>query len=173
MILTVSFSDNYIESFKEIEKTYANLNKYVAKLNRADILGPVIDKISDGINETVQSVKDVKDGVINGINKPVENKDKSKILKHSKKHSNRKNLKLSLFVEKIFPSASSLSTKYAILRKAPVLLPFIWIVRIADALLFRRKKIKDSHCKIHNLEEKNLLEYEKALEKVGLNYSFK
>ena len=76
--------DKFIEkSFKEIEKTYANLNKYVAKLNRADILGPVIDKISDGINETVQSVKDVKDGVINGINKPVENKDKSNISKPS------------------------------------------------------------------------------------------
>ncbi len=102
-----------------------------------------------------------------------ENKDKSKILKHSKKHSDRKNLKLSLFIERIFPSASSLSTKYAILRKAPVLLPFIWIVRIADALLFRRNKIKNSHSEIRNLEENNISEYEKALEKVGLNYSFK
>lgn len=72
--------DKFIEkSFKEIEKTYAHLNKYVAKMDRADILGPVIDKISDGINEVVQNVSDVKSGIANTVNKPAENTNNSNI----------------------------------------------------------------------------------------------
>ena len=102
-----------------------------------------------------------------------ENIETSNAVKQTKKHKNLKNIKISLFVEKIFPSAKALSNKYPILRKSSILLPLVWIVRLVDAILFRKEDIKNTQSKINNLEEKTLTDYEKALEFVGLNFNFK
>ncbi len=49
--------------------------------------------------------------------------------------------KLGYALYRIFPPLVEMKPLYPILRKAPVLLPFMWIARLFSRLVFRRKKI--------------------------------
>ena len=72
----------------------------------------------------------------------------------------------------VFPSASALSSKYKILKSAPLLLPVIWIIRWVDVFLFRSDNIKLQRKKIKSLSSDSITEYEKNLKLVGLDFKF-
>lgn len=70
----------------------------------------------------------------------------------------------------VFPGRKELQPEYPVLKKAPVLLPFIWIVRGVRILLLDRKKIGR---KLHDIEEttdEHVKAYEQALAFVGLDF---
>lgn len=46
------------------------------------------------------------------------------------------------FLHRLFPPYRTMSGYFPVLKKAPILLPFLWIWRILRALLFRRSKLK-------------------------------
>lgn len=63
--------------------------------------------------------------------------------------------------------------KYSILKKMPILLPIMWIVRIVTALLLKRGNIKERNAEINMLTDANVDNYHMALNTVGLDFNFK
>ena len=63
--------------------------------------------------------------------------------------------------------------KYPFLRKAPVLLPVMWLVRIASAVIFKRGNIKKRNSEINMMTDTNVDGYHTALNRVGLDFNFK
>ena len=73
----------------------------------------------------------------------------------------------------IFPSAKALSQKYTVLKKAPFLLPFVWVYRWVFTLLFKRRAIHEQQEQIGLLSAENLSGYQDELNYVGLDFNFK
>lgn len=59
--------------------------------------------------------------------------------------------------------------KYPVLKKAPILLPFFWLVRIINALFFK-KNFGKYWKKLQNIDNKEVEEYKQALDFVGLDF---
>lgn len=72
----------------------------------------------------------------------------------------------------IFPSKNSLLTKYPVLRRYGWLLPWIWVVRWVDTLLFHRKRIAQRNSDIQRTNTESIEQFEQALHYVGLEYHF-
>ncbi len=53
------------------------------------------------------------------------------------------------------------------------LLPALWLVRLADAVLFRRKNVGDKFNEIKLIDDKSVADYREALNYVGLDFNFK
>ena len=68
----------------------------------------------------------------------------------------------------LFPPKNSLTYRYSVLRKAPCLLPAIWVVRWGDILLLRRKNIKKRLGILKSLNNDTILTHRQAMEAVGL-----
>ncbi len=83
----------------------------------------------------------------------------------------KKQSRLSLFLRGIFPGLASMQTRYPVLKKCAVLLPVFWFIRIADALLFRQKKIKNHLDRSGGSAMRKAASYEDALRYVGLDPS--
>lgn len=91
------------------------------------------------------------------------------VLSQGARYSERKSgAKLGLFFSATFPRLNIMKSKYPILNKAPILLPFLWVFRIITAILFRGKNIKDGTKKVKMMSDENINEYKKSLELVGL-----
>lgn len=72
----------------------------------------------------------------------------------------------------LFPSYDSMCQKYSFLKKAPFLMPFLWVVRGFDIALFNRSKIKAVDEDLKRITEESVMDYERALKFVGLDYNF-
>ncbi len=72
----------------------------------------------------------------------------------------------------IFPPKSALQTKYPVLRRCGVLLPFVWVVRWVDTLLFHRKRIAQRNTDMQRTNAESIEQFEQALHYVGLDYHF-
>lgn len=55
---------------------------------------------------------------------------------------NRKSVKRRFFLYRAFPPLRLMKIRYKILWKLPILLPFCWMIRLIDALLFRRDAVR-------------------------------
>ncbi len=95
----------------------------------------------------------------------------SSALKEEKKSG--KNARLKFYIESTFPSYKHMCKKYKWLPKAPILLPFAWLVRMAVALLFKKGNVKGTMQKGADMTKQNIDEYQKALNIVGLDFDFK
>ncbi len=84
----------------------------------------------------------------------------------------QKNNYVSRVLRLAFPSKKSLQTKYPVLRRHGWLLPFVWIVRWVDGLLFRRKHIAQRKEDIQRTNAESVEQFEQALHYVGLDYHF-
>jgi len=73
---------------------------------------------------------------------------------------------------KLFPSATILRGKYTILKKAPWMLPVVWLVRPFYKVLFERKSLDRPKEELKMMDEKVLRQRQKMLEYVGLVYHF-
>lgn len=69
----------------------------------------------------------------------------------------------------VFPPLYYMRRQYPILRKAPVLLPVMWPVRIVDILLFRRRSISKRYRIAGMISDDKVELYRQALEAVGLD----
>jgi hypothetical protein len=67
-----------------------------------------------------------------------------------------KTVKRTLLKNRFFPSARMISDRYTVLKKHPYLLPFVWVWRWIDILLFRRKSIKNTINVYNALDEKQI-----------------
>lgn len=75
-------------------------------------------------------------------------------------------------LQALFPSAKVLSLRYPVLEKHPWLLPVMWPVRWAAALLFRRDNIRRQRMGRRAVTVESIETYQQALEYVGLDFRF-
>ena len=79
---------------------------------------------------------------------------------------------LKLLLRKILPPLSEMKWHYPLLEKQPWLLPVLWIVRLADILLFKRHKIRKTQSILKEATDDKLRDYHKSLQYVGLDFHF-
>ncbi len=72
----------------------------------------------------------------------------------------------------IFLPYSHMLKKYPVLEKAPVLLPFMWVVRWLDAIFKRPYVIKQQRNRVGRLTEEKLDAWESQMREVGLAFHF-
>lgn len=82
-----------------------------------------------------------------------------------------KNVKGHKFFTMLFPSLSSMKMIYPVLKKAPALLPVMYVARWFSAL-FNPKKIKKSVNNLKNYDDESVQKYREELNFVGLDYNF-
>lgn len=89
------------------------------------------------------------------------------------KASSVKGIKFKRAKRIIFPNLSSMKYAYPVLQKCPFLLPFVWVWRWFDVLLFKRSKLKHRLDEINNTNEQAVLTYQQAINYVGLDFNYK
>lgn len=72
----------------------------------------------------------------------------------------------------IFYPYKFMCLKYPVLKKTPILLPIFWMVRIINALFFK-KNVQKYWKNLQNIDNKEVEEYKQALNFVGLDFKFK
>ena len=96
----------------------------------------------------------------------------SREVKKARKAGAVKNTILKTALTNFFPPISQLSYRYTIIRKCPLLLPVIWVVRWVDILLFRPQKIRKRVHILQTINNEKVLSHQQALEAVGLDFYF-
>ena len=71
----------------------------------------------------------------------------------------------------VFPPYISMAKKYPVLNKMPVLLPFMWVVRFFEIIIYRKPHLKKFIHETSRIESANIKENEQALHLVGLEFS--
>ena len=97
----------------------------------------------------------------------------SHILSGAVKSSNfGKNAKFKKIFNLIFPPYKDMSRKYPVLKKNPLLLPFMWISRIINILFTKKYKIAERRKELNYMSEENIAKYKKELNYVGIDFNF-
>ncbi len=93
-------------------------------------------------------------------------------LKLKKENTSLLGSKWKLLWERLFPSARSMANRYPILQKAPVLLPFVWVVRCFEMIFCseRRKHSMAVSRELMQMDLEQISGYEKELRSVGLDF---
>lgn len=94
-------------------------------------------------------------------------------VKKSQTDNGIKNAKRKTIINSIFLPFADMKIKYPILNKAPFLLPFMWVVRWATAVLFKRNHLKTQSQRIKKMDDSVVDEYTAELKKVGLKFNLK
>lgn len=97
----------------------------------------------------------------------------SHILSGAVKYSNfGKNAKFKKVFNLIFPPYKDMSRKYPVLKKIPLLLPFVWTGRIINILFTKKYKIAERRKELNYMSEENIAKYKKELNYVGIDFNF-
>ena len=80
--------------------------------------------------------------------------------------------RVSYLLQTAFPSAQVLDRKYTVLRKAPWLLPAVWVVRPFYKVLFEFRSLGHHGRNLRAMTEENLDGRQRMLRYVGLDYNF-
>lgn len=70
----------------------------------------------------------------------------------------------------LFPPRSVVAASWPVVDKAPILLPFFWLVRGLRAVFFRRQSVKKQFKKVRGMTAENISTYEQRLQLVGLDF---
>lgn len=73
----------------------------------------------------------------------------------------------------LFPAMFYMKQQYPILRKLPFLLPFMWIYRLLNIVLFKRSKIHGGQKRLNQMRDDAASAYYQELSFVGLQYDLK
>ena len=150
-----------------MEKTYTELDfDYINK--QFEIIG--IDKFAIKIRQLYKSAFDdaeynddlitIENYIVFGA--PVKNASEvSKVAITKKSKSQR-------FMESAFPNLKHMKLKYSILKKAPFLLPFFWVVRFFEFVFLKKGSIEQKQAKISNVDQESTDIMREIFEKSGL-----
>ncbi len=72
----------------------------------------------------------------------------------------------------LFPSYEQMCLRMPILKKWPILLPLMWIVRWFDVLFNHKDRYYTRMSRMEQMSEENILAYQEELNYVGLDYHF-
>ncbi len=97
------------------------------------------------------------------------------VIKLRKENASLSGSKYTVLRRKLFPPVNALTNRYPILLKAPVLLPFVWIVRGFEILFLhserRKRGMAESRALMH-MDTEQIADYENSLRAVGLDFNF-
>ena len=95
----------------------------------------------------------------------------SRALKSTKSGKSAQAVKQKHVLRALFPGYTEMSRRYKVLKKLPVLLPIMWVVRIFGKL-FKKEKVR--HFITHRLDfdDNRVFEYQRSLNYVGLDFNF-
>ena len=167
----------YITDLYLFEKHYPNLNRTyleqelsLLKLsdfyrNLSEMIGVWFEgkestKMSDFLTDRILS---------HGVWGTKENSTLSQGLKYRKANTSARKAKM---IALLFPPYAMMCKRYPTLQTVPVLLPFFWISRWCDTLLFRRKNLRKQCRSLKRMSEENIQKYQRDLNYVGLDYHF-
>ena len=71
-----------------------------------------------------------------------------------------------------FPSVMVLKDKYTVLKKAPWMLPAVWLIRPFYKVLFERESLKQQERDLQALSEREIDARREILHEIGLDYNF-
>lgn len=87
-----------------------------------------------------------------------------------KPNANAKAIKL---FRSLFLPYSSMCKKYSFLKRIPILLPIMWIVRWLEAIFIKRNRIGKTIDDLKLMSDQNINTHKNNLERVGLSFNFK
>lgn len=96
-----------------------------------------------------------------------ENNDMALISDSVKKSGSAKKAKVKAFLSAVFPSVAMVNKRFRILKKAPWLLPAVWVIRWISAI-FKPQKIRNNTKRLKNFSAETVAEFDSKLKKVGL-----
>lgn len=99
----------------------------------------------------------------------LKNSNAANAVREKYNEKSEKMTKLKLWLKMIFLNRKGMAKKYPILNKAPLLLPFFWIYRIFDIILFNRSKIKQQKNGVEDNFGDNVKRYDEHMKNVGLD----
>lgn len=102
----------------------------------------------------------------------IESRALSRAVRDAKHSALGKNGKLLYLWQTAFPSVDVLKSKYTILKKAPGLLPAVWLVRPFYKVLFERDSLARHEKNLEELTQDNMEIRQQMLRFVGLDYNF-
>ena len=152
------------EKYIKIELTSLQLyDFYVNIINTLSVWfeGRKSDEITDFITEVI-----FNSGVYG-------TRDKHAISEAVKISKSTDKVKTRKFFKLIFPSFQVMGIKYPCLKKAPFLLPIMWIHRILMTILFKGDRIEAQARAIDQMSAENINNYQQSLSFVGLDFNFK
>lgn len=100
----------------------------------------------------------------------VESRVLSRAVRDAKRSVLSRNGRLLYIWHTLFPSAEVLRDKYTVLKKAPWMLPAVWLVRPFYKVLFERRTLKQQEANLNVLTEENMETRQQLLQYVGLEY---
>ena len=89
-------------------------------------------------------------------------------LKKSREKGQGSGAKRRSWLRALFPPLSAIRNRYPVLKRAPVLLPVMWVIRWLDVLLFSRKKMQKKLQILRKLDDNAILSHQQAMSAVGL-----
>ena len=148
------------------------------KLKLLDFYGNVLDLLNtwfEGAAPTQAVEILTRTAFQGGIYSFEESQITASVLKLTKETESLSDSKQKLLLRKLFPPVGVLSQRFPVLKKYPVLLPFIWVVRWFDALVIRPGQIKRGLSESRELmktDADRVSRYENQLRAVGLDFNF-
>lgn len=97
----------------------------------------------------------------------------SKAIMHSKATGSAKTAKIKHIFDIVFLPYAYMKNVFPILKKIPVLLPVMWVVRLFKTLIFERDSISKHTDNMKKMTVENITNQQQALNFVGLDFNFK
>ena len=165
-------TDLWVYMSQKPDMDYDYIHSEIKKLKLFDFYTNVIDTLNVWFSQKVHNEKTdiITEFVFNSGNfGTTESALKSRAVK-TQKTQKTENVRTKFFFGLIFLPYSNMCVLYPVLKKAPFLLPVMWLVRCFDRLFFKGDTAKKHYKNIKNLTPEIIDEYKKYLLSVGLDF---
>ena len=125
------------------------------------------DAKQDNLTEFITSVI-----FSNGVHGSTQTSILATALKESKKAGNSRFVRIKRILRNVFPGYKFMCKKYPVLKKAAILLPILWVVRIVNIFLFKRKQLSGKIKGYKTISTEKIDGYKEGLNYVGLDFNF-
>ena len=90
----------------------------------------------------------------------------------SKSVGSANNVRIKKFLNLVFLPYKFMAEKYTILKKIPILLPLMWVIRAINVVLFKKKTIQSKVNDFETANTQKVNDFGQALNFVGLDFNF-
>lgn len=168
-------TDVYVCFPKDKKLDYDYIEAELRSLKLWEFFSNVLDtvKVWFGTKEATEKTDFITDYIFaSGAYGTSENQNIGEALKTAKNVGGSENVMKNRGLNLIFPSYKAMCKRNPIVKKCPLLLPVMWVVRWFEVLIFKRYKLDNEMKNLKNMTKENIDTFEKSLEYVGLNFNF-
>lgn len=168
-------TDVYVCFPKDKKLDYDYIESELRALKLWDFFSNILDtvKVWFGTKEATEKTDFITDYIFSsGAYGTSENQNIGEALKTAQNVGGSKNVMKSRRLSLIFPPYKTMCKRNPIVKKYPLLLPVMWVVRWFEVLIFKRNKIDKVMKNLNEMTRENIDTFEKSLEYVGLTFNF-